>query len=1176
MRIRLAMFTALTCLSMFALSPVSAHPETSQPIKVKSTVGDLVIPQGATATYDASKGPLRVQGRFENHGTLQIIGDVRQAQIEASGLQNDGVIISNVLNLTFQNNGTGPFALNLKAGTIKAPDAVGFVSTGDIELVGGDLTAERVIFTADKALKIGANSLNGKVELSAENIAVGVNKGNLIITKQVASGDPLYYNFSGDLSVPSFSYSGTTLVDFVAVASGNVTVGDVSTTGAIRLAAGVNFHLQGTLPTSGGGSSAPMSDADCVVRASMSCSPATIVDSFASSAQLITGSLNSEGYHVSLESSDSITVNGNLTSQTNYVLSSSKGNVTINGNIDGHDGVSIDTQDNGSIAVNGSITSVFGVFSAWADTGMPYSSSAKVTVTGNINVLEAEIFAGGDISVENIYAGSTSYAGAIRLHTNLSGNISEFVIGTSSGSNHALALFATTDTGGSAPQTSGGGTPLWDQTPLQYVGVENKGSGGITIENGAAISVASLNSDAGAILLNADSGNIKLKGGTLSAAGSSTSKAGQIVLRAQRVELTNNSVIDASNYGLDGSNHYVLIAARQFFYSGGATINVNGDSGSDIKDGAIFNIDTGTVLNLGGILPHIRQFDVNNGSLQFYSPDNTTLNVYTYGKETGSYFAANPISFYGNANFLAYGEDTKQTIHYPGTSPSGATSLSFDYGAVNFYADGNNADAGTVTIEADAIAGSNDSTVSFNARAFGTGNGGTVAISAESIALEGTSFFDARSDSSGDGGEIQLDMETSLAFSMASFNADAADSGTGGSIKLRSTDELDMSTIVSISALGGVNGGAGGHVELSNPTPFNVNTLIAVESDGGDGDCCVALRKSAPKLFVNSDSGSIKILNTVIESEVTCKQYANSTGDWPKSFWDCTGGTPSQIQNDAMQHVPAQARFKLSEDDVDIYTFATRDDAVNFFGLNTLGANVGLLASGYTGDILGKTYSMVFEAPFFGNQVRETETSVHEIGHALDYAYKHQNSGLQSTSNTYIGFAYNDFLRLDYSALGSDELSSTYRDPCSGLDAPLIGVIDRVTGQQFCSSGVLNDPVGAYAGKTNSEIIRLSDGGIFAFSSLDPNSSGFSELYAQAFAFAAYANQNVGTVSNLTHSTADLLINSNLSLSTGKYMECTFAWGNALASDAFTPPSSPAYCSNTTPNWYAPFGSKTH
>ena len=149
----------------------AAFAEPAVPVQVRtiiqSTTGDLIIPAGVTATYDASKGPLKVQGRFENRGTLEITGSVDQAKIETSNLKNSGTIISKIPNLTINNNSAGAFVLDLESGHITAPVSIGFVSQTDIKLAGGNIAAERISFITDQKLRAHANRIDGKIDISS-------------------------------------------------------------------------------------------------------------------------------------------------------------------------------------------------------------------------------------------------------------------------------------------------------------------------------------------------------------------------------------------------------------------------------------------------------------------------------------------------------------------------------------------------------------------------------------------------------------------------------------------------------------------------------------------------------------------------------------------------------------------------------------------------------------------------------------------------------------------------------------------------------------------------------------------------------------------------------------------------------------------------------------------------
>ena len=220
----------------------------------------------------------------------------------------------------------------------------------------------------------------------------------------------------------------------------------------------------------------------------------------------------------------------------------------------------------------------------------------------------------------------------------------------------------------------------------------------------------------------------------------------------------------------------------------------------------------------------------------------------------------------------------------------------------------------------------------------------------------------------------------------------------------------------------------------------------------------------------------------------------------------------------------------------------------------------GVLANGCTiqyGD--NRIYTGVVEGDFVAAPEQEKEVIAHELGHAIDHAIE-ITQPQPSHTTTYNLFVLNDYLNLDYSYVGVDQAHSTLRDPCNGADAALTGVYDYSTFSYFCTGSSLTNP-GYYDGLTNSAIVQQGDPLV-----LSPNSSAnqWPEVYAQAFAYADYAWQNVGTISNLEHPTFDTLMSNS-------QMPCTLAWADQIVIDGTVPPTSPSYCSNSIPGWYTPF-----
>jgi len=997
-----------------ALSPAAlAEPAKQVQTTVQSTSGDLIIPEGVTASYDASRGPLQVHGRLENHGTLQITGAGTQAKIETNELLNSGVIVSQVPNLTIDNNAAGAFALDLKSGQITSPASISFISKTDIKLAGGNIAAERISFTSDQKVRVHANRIDGKVAISSgSGSAIGVNEGNLIVERNDTTADPLYYNFSGDLSAPGFTGSGF-VQDYVAVASGAVTVtGDVSTTGSVSIWAGVNFHLNGTLPTSGTGA---VSDSDCLTGALTTCGPATVFDSYTGTAKsATTQNITSTGNGIGIRATGTITVNGNLTANdaTNgSIFSESLGTQTFNGTLTCARNAYLHTLADGSIIGTGNITA--GGEDIFAGNSTPVSTTAVVSISGDVTALGVvRIFAGADIAVNNVTAGTSTVPGKISIETELGGASSQFVIGAATGTNYALSIAATTDTGGGADFYTGSGTPLWTQyVGNQYVYVSNSGNGGISITDGSKITITATSSAPGAILIDASGGTLALNGGTLSASSSGANPAGQIVLRAHEVDLNNGSSVTADDNSGASNDHYVLIAARVFSYTGGTTsLSAGGASGADVTTGLIFNTDTGTAITGGITPPVVTQVDMNNVSLQITSSDSSTLNAYTFGDNTGSYIAANPVSFNlgatGLASFFAYGNDTTQTIHYPGTA-SGVTSLTFANGTIAFAADGT-ADGGTITIDADGISSSSTAAVLLNADALtGTGDGGTITILGQGIDLSASyNAFSASALVSGAGGQITVTGGTITGSYMKLPGTLTANGygGIGGIIDLTLNNASPMTLDgATISASGDPIGqGAGGFITITNVGPITMASTSLLANSAGDyaaGDIMVTsttdpttpIDLSTATISATVDAASINdgnnggtvsfnnVINgavgtainvlstinvnggpettgpydgTISLNGVTCQQWLSDNAldsdyDWLTTFWDCAGVTTettndSYPQADTNLALSSTLRTITGTSRINLFVFSNQADLNNFFQLSRSGDYVGV------------------------------------------------------------------------------------------------------------------------------------------------------------------------------------------------------------------------------------------
>ena len=406
--------------------------------------------------------------------------------------------------------------------------------------------------------------------------------------------------------------------------------------------------------------------------------------------------------------------------------------------------------------------------------------------------------------------------------------------------------------------------------------------------------------------------------------------------------------------------------------------------------------------------------------------------------------------------------------------------------------------------------------------------------------------------------------EWNTAVANGGINVNGAGSDSGGTVMVNLPTPVDLSSVGPnfISANGGpgngaTSGGPGGNVVISNATGtsngIDVNTIISVE--GG------------PSLGANTLDGSIML------NGVTCQQYATGNTSWPTSYWDCTEAAPTHLQSDLVINNLPSVQALLADNNVWLYTMASASSHNTFFSKNNNTTSIGRTFYLPNSPPPTVIYTAVFSRP--DDPEEQTETAAHEIGHAInDSNFAGEPLVRPSEGSSYILFVTQDWLRLDYSTISSSEATSTYRDPCTatGLDpAPLAGVVDNTTAAPYCSGGALVNPV-KYGNLTNSAILTIAEPHIFG--------ATWSELYAQTFAFVAYAYQNVADPTILTHPTADQLFNSAYPTFNMGYFVCSVDWAKAALAGTFTTPSNaPSYCSQILSGWtvnYAPYQHKTH
>jgi hypothetical protein len=871
----------------------------------------------------------------------------------------------------------------------------------------------------------------------------------------------------------------------------------------------------------------------------------------------------------------------------------------VNGSSTGGNAGLFETWGNGSAAYNVSFQTANGITaSAQSSDG----NGGSVTINSddlNFALSNASLHADG-VGAGN--GGTINISNSTMEFTGTTSSITANGAGTSSGGSPTNGI--TIWTGSSLNLGSGtAGDVLLSANALS-----SGGTGG-----NIAVTAGEISADDGSITVTAGStgngGTISVTSfdqldisGTLDASGGTTSgNGGVITLNAYNIvnSTSPTNVVANSHSGNGGqltiaSDNDLTIDSDDFKFSAVGSGTGNGGSISvaafniNVTDGtsARLTVTAGTTGNGGtinliadpeeGTVGLIDNLDASGGTT---SGDGGTINI------SGSDITSDGESLTFSANAPGSGDGGEITI----TSGS-----EFDIDADDFQINANGADdgdGGTITITALDVSITNDD-AELTVTAGDNGNGGTISITGDpdsgTVELAGTVDASAGADGDGDGGNITISSFDLSVDSDIMITANGEGEGTGGSIELSAMDTdspIDLSGSQQIIAMGGSSSGNGGSVSIWNPGTFNVVGVVNIRPAGGSTGCCsMAARSGATAHDTGGVGGFISIGNPDVSTSslTTCQQFGTGSDTWPTEFYDCTGKTtPSGIQvaaaqglNSAVQAVvgstpPAGAQATA------LFTFSNATSASSgddFFNLNAIGCSVDELSLGETCAILGNVYSSVFENNFVSNTYRETETSVHELGHALDLTTDLTSGSYLSADTVYNEYVTNDFLYLDYSSLGTDEMSSTYRDPCNST-GPLAEMIDETTGSSFCTSGTLNDPNHVYGGLTNSGILQASDPHIFQ---RQTSPTPWYELYAQSFAFAQYAYGNIGTISNLTHATADTAFGTNLPTFTYPYLTCTYDWAEAVANGGFTPPTGPSNCTMTVPTWYTPFGSKTH
>ncbi|CAN5147472.1 hypothetical protein BH10CYA1_BH10CYA1_62460 [soil metagenome] len=456
-------------------------------------------------------------------------------------------------------------------------------------------------------------------------------------------------------------------------------------------------------------------------------------------------------------------------------------------------------------------------------------------------------------------------------------------------------------------------------------------------------------------------------------------------------------------------------------------------------------------------------------------------------------------------------------------------------------------------------------TAELNADGHGTGRAGSITIlslNTNTIVLD-NGILSTSGDlaGTGDGNDIRVTGLGSISVANTVFNANGGGKGgDAGNVLLGVYDvgaqPVDLST-AQVNANATADGtstassGLGGTVEVSQTTNFDVNQHINV--DGGT------------KIANTDFDGSITL------NGVTCQQWKTSNATWPLGWWECVTigsqahpGTPTPLDSTfstvALFSGLDGVRSRLGGTyPTQIYTFATTADWQTFFVSSSLSSDT----LGVTISFGDTVYTSVFEDGIDENIA--SQVGAHELGHAADLR-RNEESG----SADYLTYVAEDFLYLDYTAVGSSAGTSTRRSPCIGSNAAFAGLKDESTSALFCVTYSGSVPTGytALPGSTTVAIeSKYMPGGVLLLNSQIAQMSQYilryvdgkaRELYAQTFGYVGYIVSS-GATTYLYYTTNGLFA--------GGYFQCALDWTDEVLADHTTPPGTVPTPYNTLPGF---------
>jgi hypothetical protein len=872
-------------------------------------------------------------------GTLPMMQAATNLNLNASNIVNNGVMNAlagniNIASVTAQNIKFNNMGGTLEAllGNINVRDSL-FTAKSNFDLIGGNLLSQQLnIFTGNGIANVSANEIKGMVNIAAGEAHVTVEHGDLQLGNMAITGDPTFYNRSGDVLI-----SGDLVFpDALAiVARGNITSSfpnlDLVTSaagpnaGSITLVAGANFTVTpaGQPDSANNSTTAVLNISGPSIRGGKIDLP-TLSSIDASSSTGNGGNITLIAYRgLSAPNPDSGTITLAPTSIINAEGSAGNlnGNILIVGGGNAPNAINIGNIENAGAGTGGTVRIVAGTptivgnsivkiqtngaidpgFGQFASGTGPTSS---VLVNGTINAGDTVFVLGRSVTLDSVTS-----AGAINVLATVGNVITTGGALTGNGITVA-ATGADGDVvlGGDLISQNGGGivvaasnniiSSATNANMLIQTANGSGDSGAINLIAGGTI-VPTSTIASGSLQLSVNSGSAT--GGMIDFSAStngnvtanSSQNAGDINLIAFSGSSVGNGTINFAN---------VVTASEGGVTSGNLQVLAGATSGTAITLG---DVDTaGTGATDGTVRLFAAAPAVSTGGVKFFNGALTSGTFSEGAIRTSNIVTGSALEGGSTITIRTNGNVTTGNISSGGAATGGdggtinITAGTLTLGANTYSVNGDTGtgsfDGGSITIDVSSFSGAGTLALTANGGGTLAANGGTITILSDSAFAIGAGDITLSATggaSDGNGGTIIARSGGNLTVDAAEISVTPAGAnGDGGSIELFAGNNTTAGNlfVTGVLSANGAGNGSGGEIKLfsRSTSAFNLNPtatgngatdLISAESGGGTGN-------GGSILIQNLGTGGITVAANTLSVDVngsgnggSIRLYASST-----------------------------------------------------------------------------------------------------------------------------------------------------------------------------------------------------------------------------------------------------------------------------------------------------------